>query len=58
MSASTLLAALLSHWRLDKPDVVAHDLGESTAFSAALLNRCEYRSLLLSDPVALTAWGS
>lgn len=53
-----LLAALLKHWRIEKPDVVAHDFGGATALRAALLNRCEYRSLLLIDPVAVAPWGS
>jgi pimeloyl-ACP methyl ester carboxylesterase len=53
-----LLAALLKHWQLDKPDVVAHDFGGATALRAALLDRCEYRSLLLIDPVAVSPWGS
>lgn len=53
-----LLAALLKHWRLEKPDVVAHDFGGATALRAALLDGCEYRSLLLIDPVAVAPWGS
>jgi pimeloyl-ACP methyl ester carboxylesterase len=53
-----LLAALLEHWRLEKPDVVAHDFGGATALRAALLDKCEYRSLLLIDPVAVAPWGS
>jgi pimeloyl-ACP methyl ester carboxylesterase len=53
-----LLAALLKHWRIDQPDVVAHDFGGATALRAALLDRCEYRSLLLIDPVAVAPWGS
>jgi pimeloyl-ACP methyl ester carboxylesterase len=53
-----LLADLLRHWRLEKPDVVAHDFGGATALRAALLNQCEYRSLLLIDPVAIAPWGS
>jgi pimeloyl-ACP methyl ester carboxylesterase len=53
-----LLAALLRHWRLEKPDVVAHDFGGATALRAAVLDRCEYQSLLLIDPVAIAPWGS
>jgi pimeloyl-ACP methyl ester carboxylesterase len=33
-----LLAALLSHWRLSRPDVVAHDFGGCTALRAHLLH--------------------
>jgi pimeloyl-ACP methyl ester carboxylesterase len=53
-----VLAALLEHWQIDKPDVVAHDFGGATALRAALLDQCEYRSLLLIDPVAIAPWGS
>jgi pimeloyl-ACP methyl ester carboxylesterase len=53
-----LFAALFKHWRLDRPDVVAHDFGGCTALRACLLHGCEYRSLTLIDPVALAPWGS
>jgi pimeloyl-ACP methyl ester carboxylesterase len=53
-----LFGALLSHWCLSKPDVVAHDFGGCTALRAHLLHGCEYRSLTLIDPVALAPWGS
>ena len=53
-----LFEALLSHWRLLKPDVVAHDFGGCTALRGHLLHGCEYRSLTLIDPVALAPWGS
>lgn len=53
-----LLTQLLDHWGLDRPDVVAHDFGGTTALRAHLLNGKNYRSLTLIDPVALTPWGS
>jgi len=53
-----LFAALLRHWGLSKPDVVAHDFGGCTALRAHLLHGCEYGSLTLVDPVALAPWGS
>ncbi|WP_447770805.1 alpha/beta fold hydrolase [Pseudomonas kilonensis] len=53
-----LLAQLLEHWRLDCPDVVAHDFGGATALRTHLLNGKDYRSLTLIDPVALSPWGS
>lgn len=55
---SRLFAALISHWHLERPDVVAHDFGGSTALRAHLLNGCEYGSLMLIDPVAVAPWGS
>jgi pimeloyl-ACP methyl ester carboxylesterase len=53
-----LFAELLDHWQLDRPDVVAHDFGGTTALRAHLLNGRDYRSLTLIDPVALSPWGS
>jgi len=53
-----VFAALLEHWGLRRPDVVAHDFGGCTALRAHLLHGCEYRSLTLIDPVALAPWGS
>lgn len=53
-----LLQALLGHWGVTRPDVVAHDFGGCTALRAHLLGGCDYRSLMLIDPVALAPWGS
>ena len=53
-----LFAALLDHWRLAEPDVVAHDFGGCTALRTCLLNQRRYRTLTLIDPVALSPWGS
>ena len=53
-----LLAALLEHWGLDAPDVVAHDFGGATALRAHLIDGRDYRSLTLIDPVAVAPWGS
>jgi pimeloyl-ACP methyl ester carboxylesterase len=53
-----LFAALLDHWKLARPDVVAHDFGGTTALRTHLLNRREYRSLTLIDPVAIGPSGS
>ena len=53
-----LLAALLDHWGLARPDIVAHDFGGATALRAHLLDRCDYRSLALIDSVAIAPWGS
>lgn len=53
-----LLAALLRFWSLERPDVIAHDFGGATALRAHLLDGCEYRRLLLIDPVAIRPWGS
>jgi pimeloyl-ACP methyl ester carboxylesterase len=55
---NTLLAALLRHWGLERPKVIAHDFGGATALRAHLLDGCEYDRLLLVDPVAIRPWGS
>ncbi|HZT01709.1 MAG TPA: alpha/beta hydrolase [Steroidobacteraceae bacterium] len=53
-----LFAALLAHWGVPRPDIVAHDFGGCTALRGHLLHECEYGSLTLIDPVALAPWGS
>ncbi len=53
-----LLAALIEHWRLDAPKVIAHDFGGATALRAHLIDGCDYDRLLLIDPVAIRPWGS
>lgn len=53
-----LFAALLSHWGLERPHVIAHDFGGAVALRARLLHGARYRSLCLVDVVALSPWGS
>lgn len=53
-----VFAALLAHWRLAAPNVIAHDFGGATVLRAHLLNGCDYAKLLLFDAVALRPWGS
>lgn len=55
---NVLLAQLLDHWGVERPDVVAHDFGGATALRTHLLDRRDFRSLTLIDPVALSPWGS
>ena len=52
------LAALLRHWSLDRPHVVAHDIGGAVALGAHLLQDVEVASLFLLDIVTLDPWGS
>ena len=51
-------AALLQHWRLDRPVVVAHDIGGAVALKAHLLHQRDVEHLLLTDIVTLRPWGS
>ncbi len=53
-----VLAHLLEHWQLDQPTVLAHDFGGTTSLRAHLLHACDYRALLVVDPVAVAPWGS
>ncbi|MEO9529510.1 alpha/beta hydrolase [Roseibium sp.] len=53
-----VFAALIGHWNLNAPDIVAHDFGGATALRAHLIDGVDYRSLTLIDPVALRPWGS
>ncbi|KLN60482.1 alpha/beta hydrolase [Kiloniella spongiae] len=53
-----LLSALVYHWQLVKPAILAHDFGGATALRAHYLNGLDYAQLTLVDPVALSPWGS
>lgn len=53
-----LLGALLDHWQLDRPAVLAHDFGGATALRAHLLDGRDFSRLMLVDPVAISPWGS
>jgi pimeloyl-ACP methyl ester carboxylesterase len=52
------LRALLDHWGLDHPHLVAHDLGGLVAMRAALVEGAAYASLFLVDVVAIPPSGS
>lgn len=49
-------AALLDHWGLSSPSVVAHDIGGAVALRTLLLERREYRDLTLFDAVSGGDW--
>lgn len=51
-------ASLLDYWGLDRPAVVAHDIGGATALRAHLLHERPVAALALIDVVALGPWGS
>lgn len=52
------LAEMLRHWGLDRPHVLAHDIGGAVALRAHLLHACPMSSLVLVDAVTLRPWGS
>jgi pimeloyl-ACP methyl ester carboxylesterase len=58
VSQGLLLAALVDHWGLDFPDVVAHDYGGTVCLRTHLLDGMPLSSLALIDVVALRPWGS
>lgn len=51
-------AALLEHWQLDRPHVIAHDFGGSAALRATLFEGATFASLLMTDVVAIPPAGS
>lgn len=51
-------AALLAHWGLDRPHVVAHDFGGAVSLRTHLVVGVPYASLLLVDVVAIPPSGS
>lgn len=55
---ATRFASLLEHWRLDRPLVVAHDVGGAVALGAHLLHGCDVDRMFLWDVVTLEPWGS
>jgi pimeloyl-ACP methyl ester carboxylesterase len=52
------LAALLEYWGLQRPGMVAHDIGGAAALRAHLLHHRPVAALALIDVVALGPWGS
>jgi pimeloyl-ACP methyl ester carboxylesterase len=50
--------ALLDHWGLDRPHVVAHDLGGLVTLRAHLVEGAAYASVFLADVVAIPPSGS
>jgi pimeloyl-ACP methyl ester carboxylesterase len=57
-SQMSRFAQLLEHWQLDRPHVVAHDIGGAVALGAHLLHGRDYAGLYLWDVVTLDPWGS
>lgn len=51
-------AALLDHWNLDRPHVIAHDFGGAVSLRTHLVLGVPYASLMLVDVVAIPPSGS
>lgn len=57
-SQSARLAALARRWSLERPHLVAHDIGGAVLMGAHLRHGLEAASIYLLDAVLLTPWGS
>ncbi|HZE40090.1 MAG TPA: alpha/beta hydrolase [Stackebrandtia sp.] len=53
-----VFAALVDHWGLTDPTVIAHDTGGGLALDAHVTHGVSYGRLALVDAVALAPWGS
>ncbi|MBB5911609.1 pimeloyl-ACP methyl ester carboxylesterase [Nocardia transvalensis] len=57
-SQASAFAALLDHWGLTAPHVIAHDFGGAVSLRAHLFEKARYASLMLVDVVAIPPSGS
>ena len=53
-----IFSEMLTYWNLDRPAVVAHDIGGATTLRAHLLHGCEFSAYMLMNVVAMRPWGS
>jgi pimeloyl-ACP methyl ester carboxylesterase len=53
-----VFAEMLAQWGLERPIVVAHDMGGATTLRAHLLHGCDFDRYLLMNVVAMRPWGS
>lgn len=53
-----VFAEMLEFWKLERPNVIAHDFGGVVTLRAHLLHGVDYAQLVLMNVVALSPWGS
>ena len=53
-----VFAEMLDYWHLERPSVVAHDIGGAITLRAHLLHGCEFARYVLLNVVAMRPWGS
>lgn len=53
-----VFAEMLAHWGLERPIVIAHDMGGATTLRAHLLHGCDFDRYVLMNVVAMRPWGS
>lgn len=49
---------MLAHWGIERPRVIAHDMGGATTLRAHLLHGCDFERWVLMNVVAMRPWGS
>jgi pimeloyl-ACP methyl ester carboxylesterase len=53
-----VFAEMLVHWGLERPIVIAHDMGGAVTLRAHLLHGCDFSRYVLMNVVAMRPWGS
>jgi len=53
-----ILDQLLMYWKLEKPTIIAHDLGGAVTLNAHLKLKCQFKKIILINPIAVTPWAS
>lgn len=53
-----VFAEMLAHWGIERPRVIAHDMGGATTLRAHLLHGCDFERWVLMNVVAMRPWGS
>lgn len=53
-----VFAEMLAHWGLERPMVIAHDMGGATTLRAHLLHGSDFERHVLMNVVAMRPWGS
>src|SRR3546814_5195988 len=48
---------MLARWDLERPMVVAHDMGGATTLRAHVLHGCDFERYVLMNVVAMRPWG-
>ncbi|MGF1594455.1 MAG: alpha/beta fold hydrolase [Kiloniellaceae bacterium] len=53
-----VFAEMLAQWGLERPVVIAHDMGGAATLRAHLLHGCDFDRYVLMNVVAMRPWGS
>jgi pimeloyl-ACP methyl ester carboxylesterase len=53
-----VFAEVLARWALERPVVIAHDMGGAATLRAHLLHGCDFDRYVLMNVVAMRPWGS